>query len=101
MVGMTKPEWENILDIGVEIPTASFEKILEESRKPSRKIEIKVRIDRGDFEKLKNIANKSENKIDVSDFINDIVKDYLREQMFCTLRCLDSYNSGSMVRETG
>lgn len=78
MVGMTKPEWENILDVGSEMPTASFEKIIEETKKPSRKIIIKIKIERNDFEKLKNIVRGSKTKIAVSEFINDILKEFLK-----------------------
>lgn len=80
MVGMTKPEWENILDVGEEEKDATFEEIIEESKKPSRKIIVKIPIDRSDFEKLKDMTSRSENKIDISDFISDIVKGYLKGQ---------------------
>ncbi|MFH1473465.1 MAG: ParB/RepB/Spo0J family partition protein [Candidatus Aenigmatarchaeota archaeon] len=78
MVGMTKPEWENILDIGLEDKNAPFEEIMEESKKPSRKITVKIKIERIDFDKLKQITRGSKNKIGVSDFISDILKDYLK-----------------------
>lgn len=80
MIGMTKPEWENILDVGVDDKDAPFEEIIAESKKPSRKMTVKIRIDRNDFEKLKDMTNKSKNKIGISDFISDIVKDYLKGQ---------------------
>lgn len=79
MVGMTKPEWENILDVGTELPDDStIQEIIEESKKPTRKVTIKIRMERNVFDKIKDITSKSETKIDVSDFISELIKDYLR-----------------------
>lgn len=79
MVGMTKPEWENILEVGTEFSEDStIDEIIEESKKPTRKVTIKIRIERNDFDKIKEITSQSETKIDVSDFISDLIKDYLR-----------------------
>lgn len=79
MVGMTKPEWENILDVGTELPdTSTIEDIIEESKKPTRKVTIRIRVERNDFDKIKGITSKSETRIDVSDFISELIKDYLR-----------------------
>ena len=79
MVGMTKPEWENLIDVGSELPAEStIEEILEESKKPTRKVTVQIRIERIDFDKIKTITSKSETKIDVSDFISGLIKDYLR-----------------------
>lgn len=78
MVGMTKPEWENILDVGTELPeNSTVDAIIEESKKSTRKITIKLRIERKDFEKIKSLTSQSSTKIDVSDFISGLIKDYL------------------------
>lgn len=79
MVGMTKPEWENILDVGTELSeSTSIEDIIEESKKPTRKIPIRIMIERNDFDKIKKITSTSKTKIDVSDFISDLISNYLR-----------------------
>ena len=79
MVGMTRPEWESVLDTGTEMATSStVEQIIEESKKPTRKVTIRIRIERNDFDKIKGITSKSETKIDVSEFISDLIKEYLR-----------------------
>lgn len=81
MVGMTKPEWENILDAGEELPMkATADEVIIESKKPSRKVPVTIRMSRTAFDKLKSIASQNEAKRDISDFINDIIEDFLKAQ---------------------
>ncbi|MBI4053001.1 MAG: ParB/RepB/Spo0J family partition protein [Candidatus Diapherotrites archaeon] len=80
MIGMTKPEWDNILDVGMENKDASIEEILAEAKKPSRKIKLTVLVDRSDFDKIQGIANNSKNKIGIEDLLTEIIKGYVRGQ---------------------
>ncbi len=79
MVGMTKPEWESVLDAGTDLAdNSTVEQIIEESKKPTRKVTIRIRVERNDFDMIKGITMKSKTKIDVSDFISELIKNYLR-----------------------
>jgi ParB/RepB/Spo0J family partition protein len=79
MVGMTKPEWENLLDIGMEKgKDVPVEEIIAESKKPSRKVPVVIQLEPEDFDKIKEIAKGSENQIDVPEFITSIIREHIQ-----------------------